>query len=772
MKNYLHILSILFVWSALLFSSCSDDENVLENPPVEDSITEGSDIATLIQRAAIEDRSFDDFIDLADCLSINLPLTITINDISITINDENDYDDVIALITKLNNKFDLEIVYPIVITLSDYTQIVINSEDELIPYVEACQEMDNDIPCIEFVFPLSFSIYNIEFELIDTIEINSNEELYFFIGNIEAGTLVSLNFPVMMQLQNGDNVEVNNNTELQDAIQNAELECNMMNQTEFGCHDFFIVEQECDDDNDGIATVVIATSFNWDSQDCVALLPFSTTLHFTLEDAINNVPAEGIIPNEPLELTSQTLYRRTERISTGEFEIQPLEIVVEACDGVTDFSCFDEQEYVLTSCVNSSLDLAYFNLNFANNNCENEVGFTITYHFTEDAAITNQSPIAEVNNYAVESPYTENTIYIRVSPTDNPEEFNVYELTLIVENCNDQICDESTLNAFLNDCIWVTDGTNSFTLNFNNGEVTATLVDDTQTGQYTTSTFNIESSGQFFTQFTLSGFTGNFEILNNVYETGFCLGEVINLHSLDPANNPIPFNIIERDCSLLCDNPGVLIDDLVIYMPFGDFQTKELISGMIINDNNDYDTDRDGNEGCASLYNGEVSILIPVTNENSLTTNDNITVSLWFKMNNTQAGDLETLFSKGSTPNESFTIAVYDLNTPLVFSENPPFNLWDDDWNQEVDVDWENTDWHHLVVTRDANNFAQLWRDGVLRNEGLGMDIGLDALINYELGNNFTGSLDDLRVYRRVLNPNEITTLYQLPADCYDCVEY
>jgi hypothetical protein len=107
---------------------------------------------------------------------------------------------------------------------------------------------------------------------------------------------------------------------------------------------------------------------------------------------------------------------------------------------------------------------------------------------------------------------------------------------------------------------------------------------------------------------------------------------------------------------------------------------------------------------------------------------------------------------------------------PLCFSENPPFSIWDNDWNQEVDVTWTNTDWHHLVITKTSNYYVQLWRDGILRNSQEGLDIGLEALTTYNLGNNLIGNLDDLRVYKRVLNPNEINALYELEADCFTCL--
>jgi hypothetical protein len=666
MKNYLQLCRFVFIVMAVLIVSCQKDGSIIENPPIEDSIEAGSVIATLIQRAAIEDRSFDDFIDLADCLSINLPLTITVNDISITINDENDYNDVLALLANFNNKYDLEIVFPIVITLNDYTQIVINAEEELIPYVIACQEQGEDIPCIKFVFPISFSIYNIAFELIDTLVINSNEELYLFIENIQAGTLVSLNYPVLMELQNGEIIEANNNIELQEAIEAAALDCD-------------IVEQ-------------------------------------------------------------------------------------------TDFTCFNKLDYVLEVCIDAYSEAAFFDLSSIISSCDTDNEFTISYHYTEQDAITNQNAIPNPEEYTLASPFKDNTIYILVSATSNPGDFIIYELILIVFNCNDEICNEESLNIYLSECKWATNGSIPFVLDFNNGQITATLNENEQTGQYTTGTQIIISSGQEFTQYTINGFTGDFVVLNTTYEVGFCSEEYIAVHSINPEDS-IAFTGMERDCDTGCDNPGIITNDLIIYIPFGE-EAVELISGEQLNDEAiTYTEDRAGNPNCAAAFTANGALIpITVTEENSLVTADAFSVSIWFQMANEDAGNLETFFQKGTTLNDGFSIGAYDLNTPLCFSENPPFSIWDNDWNQEVDVTWTNTDWHHLVITKTSNYYVQLWRDGILRNSQEGLDIGLEALTTYNLGNNLIGNLDDLRVYKRVLNPNEINALYELEADCFTCL--
>jgi hypothetical protein len=77
--------------------------------------------------------------------------------------------------------------------------------------------------------------------------------------------------------------------------------------------------------------------------------------------------------------------------------------------------------------------------------------------------------------------------------------------------------------------------------------------------------------------------------------------------------------------------------------------------------------------------------------------------------------------------------------------------------------------WHHIVATFNVNTLeAKIYIDGVLDNTKT-LSGGTTFTGNYLIGNeysnysnNFNGLIDDLRVYTRVLNDSEITSLYNL----------
>jgi hypothetical protein len=231
--NYLLILAF---FALLSFTSCQDEILEVTETDEETLIAPNSTLANLMQYTVTNDGSVDNIMDNSNCFSVNLPVTIIVNDITITINTLED----LAFIEEIFDEFDsdddfLEFLFPITIILNDYEDIVIENESQLEAFIEACIDDEDDvIECIDFQYPISFSIYNTEFQVIDTVVIESDEQLYEFLENLQNENdqvvLASLNFPVTMVYANGNTVQVNNNAELEAAIHEAEDDCDDENE--------------------------------------------------------------------------------------------------------------------------------------------------------------------------------------------------------------------------------------------------------------------------------------------------------------------------------------------------------------------------------------------------------------------------------------------------------------------------------------------------------------------------------------------------------------
>jgi hypothetical protein len=220
---------ILAIMLLLTTTSCRTEDDVTIDAPTETTLLANSALAIQMQNVAMNDGSVDNIVYNANCFTIQLPITATINGVTITIIDIMDYDAIEDLLDEFDDDDDtIEIAFPITIILSDYTEIEINSLDELEDYADDCNdedEDDDDIECLDFVYPITASVFNSNNEVITTVTFNSDYDLYEFIDDIDEDDLVGFDFPISIVLSDGTEVVINDFDELEDAIDTYEDDC-------------------------------------------------------------------------------------------------------------------------------------------------------------------------------------------------------------------------------------------------------------------------------------------------------------------------------------------------------------------------------------------------------------------------------------------------------------------------------------------------------------------------------------------------------------------
>ena len=783
--NFFKLKKLMFLpfLVLMLMMSCQNEETEIINPSNNDIIEDDSTAANLMARMATNDGSVDNIIDYANCLEVVLPVTVTANGITITIQSVADYSQLENILDAFTNDDDaVDITFPITVILNDYTEIVITSQQQLEELIDDCvgeNEDDDDIECIDFIYPVSFSIYNTDFQVIDTVTINDDEALYDFLEDLDGPILASLDFPVSLVTASGETVVVNSNEELEAAISDADGTCD-----EDDDYDWNDDDDNCLEENIELnlkECVWVFTDYNGDDVFDDYYIDFDASYEFMVYDPSGNpihdgtwsVAQDGAV----ITLTFTTDWEDLAgdwtivncddddeyNLDNGQINMQ----IEQDCNTNNDnFDCFSSFDAEIVKCDENLDGFEVFDLTVAFSNCTDPSTFNLTYHMSLMDAETGVNALPNPETYTNTS--SPETIYVRAELLSNGN-YEIFELNLILEDCGLN-CSISDVNTYLQTCVWNVVNLNGSDnlLNFNltfedNGEIAIT---DTSDGNFYSGDWSvIEVAGDIVLELTnVAG--PNIQAITDYWKVIDCDSDRLEFIS---GNNEIM--VLERDCNN-CENPGFLSNDLIIYMPFGG-EAKDLISGETVqNITNNFVTDRSGNSTCAIAFTGNDDIAIPVTAQNQLVQGDNFSVSIWFKMQNSNLGNLETMFQKGTTTSEGFQIAVYDLNTPLVSDTTNGYGLWDNDWNGEVDVVWDNTDWHHLVITRDANNTIRLYRDGQLRNidENSNFNVDLDPLNNYLLGKFFEGHLDDLRVYKRTLSANDVSDLYQLEGDCYTCL--
>ena len=212
-----------------MFSSCRKDEYGFTEETDEKSLEINSVVASLMQRTTLKDGSDDNIIDKASCITIKFPVSLEVNGIQITINNEDDYETIEAIFDESDSDTDtLVIMFPIDIILEDFTEFSVTSESELDTFRDNCSdenEDDDDIECIDFNYPITISTYNTLIDALDSETINSDKEFYEFIDDIEDYLVVNINFPIELTGFDGTLLNIDNLDELEDAIENAIDDC-------------------------------------------------------------------------------------------------------------------------------------------------------------------------------------------------------------------------------------------------------------------------------------------------------------------------------------------------------------------------------------------------------------------------------------------------------------------------------------------------------------------------------------------------------------------
>ena len=239
-KLYSNLFYVSFIIAALIFTGCQEEfEEIGGNE--EDTIEAGSTTASLIMNTSSNDGSYDNIVDESSCIAIQFPYTVEIAGIEINIDSIED----LRLIEEIFDEFDddldiLEIVFPITIILSDFTEVKIENKEALRELVAECREGgdDDDIECIDFVYPITMFTFDVNQQVTDEVAVNSDREMRKFFKDRDPGELVSIGFPITLIKYDGTEIQVNSNAELARILEMAKDECDEDDDNDYNDDDF------------------------------------------------------------------------------------------------------------------------------------------------------------------------------------------------------------------------------------------------------------------------------------------------------------------------------------------------------------------------------------------------------------------------------------------------------------------------------------------------------------------------------------------------------
>ncbi|MEX0274060.1 MAG: hypothetical protein AB3N16_06765, partial [Flavobacteriaceae bacterium] len=231
---------MLFASLLALFLTTTSCEEGFEDVTTDEqqTIEAQSAMANLVERTTSNDGSFDNIVDQSSCFYLNFPYSIEINGLKLTIENREDLEILEEIIDKILDSQELmqsvedirelmEIVFPVTIVLPDYSEVTINSFGELKEYAKKCIEGgdDDDIECIDFVYPITLFTFNANLEQMGSVTVENDGQLRRFFKGLQPGTFASFDYPIQLKLYDGTVIEVHNNAELAAAIEGAMDAC-------------------------------------------------------------------------------------------------------------------------------------------------------------------------------------------------------------------------------------------------------------------------------------------------------------------------------------------------------------------------------------------------------------------------------------------------------------------------------------------------------------------------------------------------------------------
>ena len=240
-KFFKYSVYCTLLMSALIFTSCQEEFEELPGEDEPQSILANSSTAKLIKDTATRDGSFDNIVDGASCFDIRFPYVVRVNGIELSIENKEGLHLIEEIFDEIEGDEDLlEIVFPVTVTLGDYTELVIENLDHLRELAETCIEdgKDDDIECIDFVYPVTLYTFDINDVQTGSVTVESDKDFRLFFAGLDENDLIGIDFPITLKTYDGMEIRVNSNAELANAIEMAKEACDEDDDNDYNDDDF------------------------------------------------------------------------------------------------------------------------------------------------------------------------------------------------------------------------------------------------------------------------------------------------------------------------------------------------------------------------------------------------------------------------------------------------------------------------------------------------------------------------------------------------------
>lgn len=233
MKSVLQLLYVLF--GLMLLISCQVEESTIIQDQTQ-NLSASSPLSKAMARVTQNNTSVDNILDGTSVFVVKLPVTITLNNVNLTVSSASDYATVQSIKEASNSDDDVvNYTFPIQVTMRNYQVIVVNSMNQLNSIISANNDI-SEISCLSIQYPITVNEYDSSNQIANVITFISDSQVINYLLNLSSGIFYSINYPISVLDPSNQTVVLTSNSQFIDLIEFSISQCG----TSSGSTDTFV----------------------------------------------------------------------------------------------------------------------------------------------------------------------------------------------------------------------------------------------------------------------------------------------------------------------------------------------------------------------------------------------------------------------------------------------------------------------------------------------------------------------------------------------------
>ena len=217
---------LLILTLSLALTQCQKEESeIIDETRPPENILPGSPLTRLLLRTSQNPTSLDNVLDDSSCFSVQLPVTVVVNGVTITVSSESDYQ-AVQNAKNLPGDDVVNFTYPITIRYENFSTQIVSTQSQLNQLVDDCDDDGfNEIDCIFINYPIVVNFFNTSNQVANSITIQNNAQLFTYISSLTPNVLSAIVYPISVTNSMSTVIVISNNNQLEDFIEDSIDDC-------------------------------------------------------------------------------------------------------------------------------------------------------------------------------------------------------------------------------------------------------------------------------------------------------------------------------------------------------------------------------------------------------------------------------------------------------------------------------------------------------------------------------------------------------------------